>query len=48
MAGDKMIRLNTPEELQEYVQSIQDTAFITNGLAKTNLEDDNEVSLSFF
>ncbi|CAH2065892.1 unnamed protein product, partial [Iphiclides podalirius] len=45
MAGDKMIRLNAPQELQDCVKSIQDTAFITNGLAKTNLDDNDEVSL---
>ncbi|KAG6453988.1 eEF1A lysine and N-terminal methyltransferase homolog [Manduca sexta] len=45
MAGDKMVRLQTPEELQSHVKSAQDAAFITNGLAKTNLDDENEVSL---
>lgn len=45
MAGDKMQRLQAPEEMKEYVKSAQDTAFVTNGLSKTSLEDDNEVSL---
>ncbi|XP_075991891.1 eEF1A lysine and N-terminal methyltransferase homolog [Anticarsia gemmatalis] len=45
MAGDKMVRLQTPEEVKSYVKSAQDTAFVTNGLAKTSLDDDNEVSL---
>ncbi|CAB3248151.1 unnamed protein product [Arctia plantaginis] len=44
MAGDKMQRLQTPEELKTYIKSAQDTAFVTNGLAKTTLDDD-EVSL---
>ncbi|XP_059061808.1 eEF1A lysine and N-terminal methyltransferase homolog [Achroia grisella] len=48
MAGDKMIRLSRPDEVTEYVKSAQDAAFITNGLAKTNLEDDNEVSLDLY
>lgn len=46
MAGDKMIRLKTPEELQLQVKSAQDAAFITNGLSKTSLDDDNEVCSS--
>ncbi|XP_014360897.2 eEF1A lysine and N-terminal methyltransferase homolog [Papilio machaon] len=45
MAGEKMIRLDTPQELQDCVKSVQDTAFVTNGLAKTNLDEDDEVSL---
>lgn len=45
MAGDKMQRLQTPEELKTYVKTAQDTAFVTNGLAKTSLDEDNEVSL---
>ncbi|KAM3959144.1 eEF1A lysine and N-terminal methyltransferase homolog isoform 3-T3 [Aphomia sociella] len=48
MAGDKMLRLTNTEELKEYVKSAQDTAFITNGLAKTNLDDDNEVTLDLY
>lgn len=43
MAGDKMLRLSTPEELFGYIKSAQDTAFVTNGLAKTNLDEENEV-----
>ncbi|KAJ0181574.1 hypothetical protein K1T71_002296 [Dendrolimus kikuchii] len=45
MAGDKMLRLQTVEELQSRVKSAQDAAFVTNGLARTNLEDDDEVVL---
>ncbi|KAJ2944486.1 hypothetical protein O0L34_g3831 [Tuta absoluta] len=45
LAGDKMLRLETPEELRECVKSVQDTAFVTNGLAKTSLEGEDEVSL---
>ncbi|XP_061708112.1 eEF1A lysine and N-terminal methyltransferase homolog [Cydia pomonella] len=44
LAGDKMLRLKTAEDLRECVKSVQDTAFVTNGLAKTSL-DDEEVSL---
>ncbi|XP_063358899.1 eEF1A lysine and N-terminal methyltransferase homolog [Cydia amplana] len=44
LAGDKMLRLKTAEELRECIKSVQDTAFVTNGLAKTSL-DDEEVSL---
>ncbi|XP_026745103.1 methyltransferase-like protein 13 [Trichoplusia ni] len=44
MAGDKMIRLQTADEVKSYVKSAQDTAFVTNGLAKTSLDED-EVSL---
>lgn len=43
MAGDKMIRLQTADEVKSYVKSAQDTAFVTNGLAKTSLDED-EVS----
>lgn len=43
MAGDKMQRLQTPDELKTYVKTAQDTAFITNGLARTILDEDNEV-----
>ncbi|XP_049870997.1 eEF1A lysine and N-terminal methyltransferase homolog [Pectinophora gossypiella] len=45
MAGDKMLRVETAQELKDCVKSVQDTAFITNGLAKTSIEGDNEVSL---
>ncbi|XP_068621193.1 eEF1A lysine and N-terminal methyltransferase homolog [Battus philenor] len=45
MAGDKMIRLDNPRELLDCVKSIQDTAFVTNGLARTNLDENDEVSL---
>ncbi|KAL0848842.1 hypothetical protein ABMA28_013262 [Loxostege sticticalis] len=45
LAGDKMQRVGTPEELFGYIKSAQDTAFVTNGLAKTCLDEDNEVSL---
>ncbi|XP_045510777.1 eEF1A lysine and N-terminal methyltransferase homolog [Colias croceus] len=45
LAGDKMIRVDTPEDLQSCVKSAQDAAFITNGLGKTSLEGDDEVSL---
>ncbi|XP_013147174.1 PREDICTED: methyltransferase-like protein 13 [Papilio polytes] len=45
MAGEKMIRLETSQELQDCVKSVQDTAFVTNGLARTNLDEDDEVSL---
>ncbi|KAL4720207.1 hypothetical protein ACJJTC_005086, partial [Scirpophaga incertulas] len=45
LAGEKMIRLSTPSELAGYVKSTQDAAFVTNGLAKTSLHEDNEVSL---
>ncbi|CAD0196413.1 unnamed protein product [Chrysodeixis includens] len=44
MAGDKMMRVQTADEVKSYVKSAQDTAFVTNGLAKTSL-DENEVSL---
>lgn len=47
MAGDKMQRLQTTEELMTYIKSAQDTAFVTNGLAKTSL-DDEEVRLLYF
>lgn len=43
LAGDKMQRVGTPEELFGYIKSAQDTAFVTNGLAKTCLDEDNEV-----
>lgn len=43
MAGEKMIRLETTQELQDCVKSVQDTAFVTNGLARTNLDEDDEV-----
>ncbi|XP_072936789.1 eEF1A lysine and N-terminal methyltransferase homolog [Epargyreus clarus] len=45
MAGEKMQRLETTEELKACIKSIQDTAFVTNGLAKTTLDGDDEVSL---
>ncbi|CAH0404585.1 unnamed protein product [Chilo suppressalis] len=45
LAGEKMVRMSTAEELAAYVKSAQDTAFVTNGLAKTNLHEDNEVTL---
>lgn len=43
MAGDKMQRLESVEELKACLKSAQDTAFITNGLARTSLEGDDEV-----
>ncbi|XP_028174754.1 eEF1A lysine and N-terminal methyltransferase homolog isoform X3 [Ostrinia furnacalis] len=45
LAGDKMQRVASPDELFGYIKSAQDTAFVTNGLAKTSLDEDNEVSL---
>ncbi|CAG9121648.1 unnamed protein product [Plutella xylostella] len=42
LAGDKMIRLKTAEELRECIKSAQDTAFITNGLSRTTLDDGDE------
>ncbi|XP_041983193.1 eEF1A lysine and N-terminal methyltransferase homolog [Aricia agestis] len=45
MVGDKMLRLNTTQELIDNVKTVQDAAFITNGLAKTSLEGEEEVSL---
>ncbi|XP_050685415.1 eEF1A lysine and N-terminal methyltransferase homolog isoform X2 [Leptidea sinapis] len=45
LAGDRLIRLETKEELLESVKSLQDTAFITNGLARTNIDGDDEVSI---
>lgn len=44
MAGDKMIRVSQPEELEQCIKSVQDTAFVVNGLAKTKLDEkDDEV-----
>lgn len=43
MAGDKMQRLESVEEFKSCLKSAQDTAFITNGLARTSLEGDDEV-----
>ncbi|CAG9784682.1 unnamed protein product [Diatraea saccharalis] len=45
LAGEKMVRMSTTQELAGYIKSAQDTAFVTNGLAKTNLHEDNEVTL---
>lgn len=45
MAGDKMLRLQSLDELQSHVKSAQDAAFITNGLARTSLDNDDEVTL---
>ncbi|CAH3855140.1 eEF1A lysine and N-terminal methyltransferase homolog [Pieris brassicae] len=45
LAGEKMIRLKSPEELLSCVKSAQDTAFITNSLGKSHLDEDDEVSL---
>ncbi|XP_047506731.1 eEF1A lysine and N-terminal methyltransferase homolog isoform X1 [Pieris napi] len=45
LAGEKMIRLKSPEELLSCVKSAQDTAFITNSLGKSRLDEDDEVSL---
>ncbi|CAH2105057.1 unnamed protein product [Euphydryas editha] len=45
MAGDKMQRLETVEDLKACVKTAQDTAFITNGLGKTCLDGDDEVTL---
>ncbi|XP_069356733.1 eEF1A lysine and N-terminal methyltransferase homolog [Maniola hyperantus] len=45
IAGDKMQRLDIAEQLMSCVKSAQDAAFITNGLAKTSLDGDDEVSL---
>ncbi|XP_073967697.1 eEF1A lysine and N-terminal methyltransferase homolog [Choristoneura fumiferana] len=45
MAGDKMIRLKSADEVRDSVKSVQDTAFVTNGLTKTSLEGEDEVSL---
>lgn len=38
-----MQRLETAEQLKSSVKSAQDAAFITNGLAKTSLDGDDEV-----
>lgn len=48
MAGEKMVRVQTPKHLQEHIKSAQDTAFITNGLGKTKLDDNDEVSLDLY
>ncbi|XP_053607536.1 eEF1A lysine and N-terminal methyltransferase homolog [Plodia interpunctella] len=48
MAGDKMLRLSKPEEVTEYVKSAQDAAFVTSGLAKTSLDENDEVSLDLY
>ncbi|KAI8427435.1 hypothetical protein MSG28_001976 [Choristoneura fumiferana] len=42
MAGDKMIRLKSADEVRDSVKSVQDTAFVTNGLTKTSLEGEDE------
>ncbi|GBP46835.1 Methyltransferase-like protein 13 [Eumeta japonica] len=46
MAGDKMLRLNNINEVIEHVKSIQDAAFITNGLATTTLGGSEEATLT--
>lgn len=40
MGGDKMQRLQTAEELKIHVKSAQDVAFVTNGLARTSIDED--------
>ncbi|CAK1603562.1 unnamed protein product [Parnassius mnemosyne] len=45
LAGDKMVRLDTPQELQDCIRSVQDTAFVTNGLTKTTLDENDEVAM---
>lgn len=35
-----MQRLQTAEELIQHVKSAQDAAFVTKGLARTNLDED--------
>lgn len=46
MAGDKMLRLESVEDVTTCIKSVQDTAFITNGLSKTSLDGEDEVSIS--
>ncbi|CAH0726326.1 unnamed protein product, partial [Brenthis ino] len=45
MAGDKMQRLESVEDIKACIKSVQDTAFITNGLARTSLDGEDEVTL---
>lgn len=48
MAGEKMIRVNTGNELVEAVLLAQKTALVINGLQRTNLDKSNEVSIELY
>lgn len=37
MAGDKMIRVNTIEEVLDVVDSVQKAAMVTAGLTRSNI-----------
>lgn len=39
-----MQRLESIEDMTVCIKSVQDTAFITNGLSKTSLDGEDEVS----
>lgn len=39
-----MQRLESVEDIKACIKSVQDTAFITNGLARTSLDGEDEVS----
>ncbi|OWR41490.1 CGI-01 protein [Danaus plexippus plexippus] len=45
MAGEKMQSVQSTDELKSIIKSVQDTAFVTNGLAKADLDEDDEVCL---
>ncbi|XP_031632112.1 eEF1A lysine and N-terminal methyltransferase homolog [Contarinia nasturtii] len=48
MAGDKMIRMNSLEEIQEEVFSVQKSALVCSGLTRSNIADMKEVSIDLY
>lgn len=48
MAGDKMIRLNSTDEVSDTVLSIQKAQLVCSGLSRSNIADLNEVPIDLY
>lgn len=48
MAGDKMQRLNSVDEILATVKNVQQAALVCAGLTKNNIADEDEVSFDLF
>lgn len=48
MAGEKMTRLNSCEEVTDVVLSVQKAALVCSGLKRSNIADMNEVSIELY
>lgn len=48
MAGDKMIRLSSTDDVSDAVLSIQKAALVCSGLSRSNIADMNEVPIDLY